>query len=84
LQLPEDGYSLQPKHAGALKPTAQLVRDKIAWILACILLSLWSRATIFFHGVPVPHSMSTTNITKISGYIMKFETILHTNKNELQ
>jgi len=45
------------------KPTVQLVGDKLAWILACILLSLWSRVTIFFHGAPVPHSAPTTITT---------------------
>jgi len=63
LKLPEDGCSFQPKHTGAIKPTVQLAGHKLAWILACILLSLWSRATIFFHGVLVPHSMPITITT---------------------
>jgi len=60
LQPPEDGCSSQPKHAEAINSTVQLAGDKLAWIVACILLSLWSRDTIFFHGLPVLHSLPTT------------------------
>jgi len=48
LYFPEEGCGLQPKHVGAIKPSLQLVGDKLMYVvLLCILCGSENKQLLF-------------------------------------